>query len=57
MKIVKASTVPDTTSVRASSGPKAGEDTRKVEPLGKLQTDRSFLPASKDQPVHKCGCT
>ena len=25
--------------------------------LGRIQKDRSFLPSSIDQPVHKCGCT
>lgn len=24
--------------------------------LGPIQKDRSFLPDSKDKPVHKCGC-
>ena len=24
--------------------------------LGKLQTERSFLPDASDVPVHKCGC-
>ncbi len=25
--------------------------------LDELRTDRSYLPSSADQPVHKCGCT
>ena len=57
MKIVRASTVRETTLAPASDGPKVPKEGIKAEPLGKLQTDRSFLPASKDQPVHKCGCT
>lgn len=28
-----------------------------VTELGHIQKDRSFLPKSSEQPVHKCGCT
>ena len=28
-----------------------------VSELGPIQRDRSFLPKSSEQPVHKCGCT
>jgi len=36
---------------------KENMDEKSVSELGYIQSDRSFLPKSSEQPVHKCGCT
>lgn len=40
-----------------TEAPVSSKKISQVSDLSKLQTDRSFLPATTDTPVHKCDCT
>lgn len=35
----------------------SGEDKKQITELESIQKNRSLLPKSSEQPVHKCGCT